>query len=76
MPQSSEKIASFNWDTLIIGRPKTHPRCKRPADPEFAKVRSVHGVCKEEKDKEARSHGLPQERSPTLLHLQNNVGSK
>jgi len=53
MPQTSEKIASFDWDMLIIGRPKTCPRCKRPTDPEFAKVRSVHGICKEEKDKEA-----------------------
>jgi len=57
-PFSEETINSFDWDSVIVGRSDSYPKGKQPETDEFAKVMSVHGLVKEEKDAQARAMGV------------------
>ena len=59
MPQTEEDLKAFDWDSLVPGRKDTYPQGTPPTDNDFAKVKAVHGIVREEKDKEARVRGLP-----------------
>ena len=59
MPQTQGELDAFDWNEVIPGRKETYPPSIDPLDSDFAKVKSVYTIVKDEKDTEARSKGLP-----------------
>lgn len=58
-PQTDDDIQSFDWESVVVGRRDTYPIGIQPTELEFEKVRSVHRLVKDEKDKQARAMGQP-----------------
>ncbi len=58
-PQTPEKLQEFDWNDVIIGRPETYFKQKKPEQDVFDKVHAIHTAVKAEKDEEAREMGLP-----------------
>ena len=59
MPQDAETMDDFDWSVVIVGFKSTYPKRTDPTDEEYAKVRSLYNLEKEEKDAQARKLGQP-----------------
>lgn len=58
-PQTDEALEEFDWNEVVPGRIETYPKGVKPTTRDFVMVAALHGICKEEKDKEAIALGFP-----------------
>ena len=59
LPQTPEEINAFDWNVVVPGRSETYPIAKQPEPHEFAKVKAIHDMVAEERNKEAAKIGRP-----------------
>jgi hypothetical protein len=64
-PQSVDDLKAFDWNTVVIGDPKTYPQAPPPPKEDFDQVRAVYTLAKVHWDKEAKKIGMNKSGVPT-----------
>ena len=54
-PESSDVLEAFDWNFVIPGRKDTYPKAVTPTVTEYERVRTIHRLVKEDKDKGIRT---------------------
>jgi hypothetical protein len=67
MPQSLGELEKFDWDNVVIGDRGTYPEAPPPDDADFAVVKAVHKLSKDEKDAAAIRIGMQHSGVPSYV---------
>ena len=69
MPQSTDDLKAFDWNTVVVGDSSTYPKAPAPKPADFKKIRIVFLWEKDRKDKEAQDQGAPHAGVPSVITL-------